>query len=465
MKTDMTSGSPAKHIIVFTIPLLIGNVFQQFYNMADTLIVGRFLGVDALAAVGSAGSIVFLITGFATGLTAGFSIILAQHYGASDIQAVKKDFAASIIMSMAVILVLTIVSLLLGRTFLQILNTPENIIEEASQYINVIYGGMFATILFNLLSNVLRALGDSRLPLIFLMIACVINIILDIAFIAVFHMGVEGAAYATIIAQIFAVLCCVHHIVKKIEILHLNRESFYFIPDYVKKQIVLGLSMGFQSSIISIGGIFVQAALNQLGSVYVASYTAAQKIESIAHMPMLSFGLTMGTYVGQNYGASNLIRIKKGVYSCLAMSVSFSVVMGVINMLFGYQLAAVFVPGETSVLENAHTYLSISGCLYFVLAILYIIRYSLQGIGKSAVPTFAGIMELFMRAMAAVVLSQFIGFRGICWANPLAWIGSCIPLCIAYIFYISKMNQDPKYQLNCRDTALTIKSNRGGGNI
>ena len=284
MKTDMTSGSPAKHIIVFTIPLLIGNVFQQFYNMADTLIVGRFLGVDALAAVGSAGSIVFLITGFATGLTAGFSIILAQHYGASDIQAVKKDFAASIIMSMAVILVLTIVSLLLGRTFLQILNTPENIIEEASQYINVIYGGMFATILFNLLSNVLRALGDSRLPLIFLMIACVINIILDIAFIAVFHMGVEGAAYATIIAQIFAVLCCVHHIVKKIEILHLNRESFYFIPDYVKKQIVLGLSMGFQSSIISIGGIFVQAALNQLGSVYVASYTAAQKIESIAHI-------------------------------------------------------------------------------------------------------------------------------------------------------------------------------------
>ncbi len=445
MKTDMTVGSPGRHIIMFTIPLLIGNIFQQFYNMADTLIVGRFLGVDALAAVGSSGSIVFFITGFATGLTSGFSIILSQHYGAGDYEAVKKDFSAAIVMSMGITVVLTIGSLLLSRTFLQMMNTPENIIDEAYEYITIIYAGLFSTILFNLFSNVMRAIGDSKMPLIFLIIACIVNIILDVVFIASFGMGVAGAAYATVIAQVISVICCIWHITKKMELLHLKKSSFQWVKEHVKKQIVMGLSMGFQSSIISIGGIFVQSALNRLGSVYVASYTAAQKIESIAHMPMLSFGLTMGTYVGQNYGARNLSRIKKGVFQCLIMSVTFSIVMGIINMLFGYQMAGIFVPGESAVMANAHTYLSISGCLYFVLAILYVIRYSLQGFGKSAVPTFAGIMELIMRAMAAVILSDFMGFKGICWANPLAWIGSCVPLCIAYVCYIRKMNKDPKF--------------------
>lgn len=444
MKTDMTVGKPVRHIIAFMIPLLIGNTFQQLYSMVDTLIVGRYLGVEALAAVGSSGSIVFLINGFAIGLTSGFSIIVAQHYGAADYEGVKRDFSAAIVMSMVAVTVLTAASITFSLQMLKLLQTPSEIIGDAHSYVSVIYGGMFATILFNLLSNVLRAIGDSRMPLVFLTVSCVLNIILDILFISGLGLGVAGAALATVISQMLSVICCVLYILKRVEVLHINRNSFRFIQGDVKSQIKMGVSMGFQSSIISMGGIFVQTTLNRLGSIYVASYTAAGKIESIVHMPLISFGLTMSTYVGQNYGAGKLDRIRKGVRQCMTISVVFSIAMGTVIILFGYQLAGLFVPSETQVMENAQIFLRISGGLLFVLAILYVIRYSLQGFGKSAVPTFAGIMELAMRAMAAVMLSQFWGFEGVCWANPLAWIGACIPLSLSYIFTTRKMARKGK---------------------
>ena len=460
MKTDMTVGSPIRHIVVFMIPLLVGNTFQQLYNMVDTVIVGRYLGVDSLAAVGSAGSLIFLINGFAIGLTAGFSIIISQHYGAAAYESVKRDFAAAIVMGMIGVAVLTVISVCFSRQMPVLMQTPAGILSEADQYLKLIYGGMAATMLFNLLSNALRAIGDSRMPLIFLVVSCVANIILDILFISAFGMGVTGAALATVLAQLLSVVCCVFYIAKHVEVLHPVRESFHFDWGDVRKQIKMGGSMGFQSSIISIGGILVQTSLNRLGAIYVASYTAASKIESIVHMPLISFGLTMATYVGQNYGANDLDRIRKGVRQCLILSVVFSLVTGVALILFGYHLAGIFVPGETKMMENAQIFLNISGGLLFVLAILYVIRYSLQGLGQSMIPTVAGIMELIMRATAALAMSKVWGFTGICWANPLAWIGACIPLCIAYVVTIKKMIY---LQQGLRENRCMFYKNERGG--
>lgn len=445
MKTDMTTGCPIRHIVMFLIPLLIGNTFQQFYNMADTLIVGRYLGVDDLAAVGSSGSIIFLITGFAIGLTAGLSIIISQHYGGRDYEGVKRDLAASILISMSVAVIFTIVSVIFSRQLLMFMRTPGNILDGANRYVKVVYGGMCATVMFNLLSNALLAVGDSRMPLVFLSVACIVNILLDILLIAVFGMGVEGAALATVLSQIISVICCIVYIARRVAVFHLNRQSFQFIPRDVKQQIKMGFSMGFQSSIISIGSILVQVALNSLGSIYVASYAVAEKIESLVHIPLMSFGMTMAAYVGQNYGAGNLSRIRKGVRQCLAMSVTFGIVAGTMIFFQGFRLVGIFVPGELQVMENAQIHLKISGEFFFILAVLYVVRYSLQGVGQSVIPTFAGIMELIMRAAAAVFLSGYRGFEGVCWANPLAWLGACVPLCLAYGYTIRKMKKSFKF--------------------
>lgn len=439
MTKDMTSGSPAKLILFFTIPLLIGNLFQQLYNMADTFIVGRTLGVNALAAVGCTGSIIFFIIGFAQGLTSGFSIVISQRFGSGDMEGVKKGFATGILLSAAVTIILTALSVAFTRPILSLLHTPPEIIDDARSYLVVIFWGIGASMLFNLLSNSLRALGDSRTPLIILIIACVLNIILDYVFILWFNMGVRGAAVATIIAQLVSGLLCLLYIAKSFPPFRLTRENWNITRNDLFSHLHIGLPMGFQSSIIALGTLSIQFALNNLGALSVAAFTAAQKVDAIATMPVLSFGMTMATFAGQNYGAGKIMRIRKGVFQCALISVSFSIVAGLANILAGGSLAAIFVAGQPEVLERAHTYLTINGAFYFVLALLYIFRYTLQGLGQSFVPTFAGIMELVMRCIAAMVLATAFGYAGACWANPLAWIGSCVPLSIAFFLTMRRL--------------------------
>jgi putative MATE family efflux protein len=449
---SLTKGNPAKLILMFTLPLLIGNIFQQFYNMADTLIVGRTIGVNALAAVGCTGSIVFLIMGFAVGLTSGLSIITAQRFGAGDEAGIKKSFAASVWISLFVTIILTAISVPLARKILELMQTPAEIINEACKYLIVMFCGIIAIMLFNLLSNMLRALGDSRTPLIFLVITCVLNIALDYALILLFDMGVEGAAWATVFSQLVSGLLCLIYIKKKIPMLHLSKADFKVSQEEILVHVKLAFPMGFQMSIIAIGGVVLQFVLNGLGSIAVAAFTAAQKIDAIAAMPMGSFGTTMSTYAAQNYGAGRIDRIKKGVLQCILMSVSFSIIIGLINVFAGAQLAGFFVGGtEPEVINMAQDYLTISGCLYFVLALLFIFRNTIQGLGYSGMPTFAGIMELVMRTFAAIVLAGFIGFTGACWAGPLAWIGACIPLTIAYFVIIRKLE---KGQIVCEEDAI-----------
>ncbi|MEZ7757831.1 MATE family efflux transporter [Granulicatella adiacens] len=443
MAKDMTSGKPIKLIWNFTIPLLIGNLFQQLYNMADTFIVGRTIGVHALASVGSTGSIIFLILGFANGLTAGLAIPLAQRYGAKNYSGVKRSFYVSILISAVVAILLTILSMVFCRQILEIMQTPVEIIDGAYDYLMVIFAGIFSSMAFNLLSNIFRSIGDAKTPLYFLVIACIMNIILDVVFIAGIGMGVEGAGYATVLSQIFSALACILYIWKKIPILRLNSKDFVAKSLDVKEHIRISFPMAFQSSIIAIGAIIIQITLNQLGATAVAAYTAAQKIDQVAILPMMSFGVTMATFVAQNYGAKKYNRIWRGVRDCIKLSLTFAISVGIILNLFSPIFIRAFVGvGHEEVVELGAIYFITNGTMYSLLSLLFIYRYTLQGVGKTFTPTVAGIMELCMRAFAAVVLSNLYGYTGATMSNPLAWLGSLIPLMIAYYLFKNKFPKE-----------------------
>ncbi|MBC9707125.1 MAG: MATE family efflux transporter [Enterococcus sp.] len=439
---DLTKGSPAKLILMFTVPLLIGNVFQQFYNMVDMIIVGQTLGKNALAAVGATGSLTFLIIGFAQGLTAGLAIITAQRYGAKDYRGLKKSFAASVVISLIVTIVLTVLSLVFIHPMLQLMQTPPEIIDQAQTFISIILLGIFASMSFNLLSNVIRALGDSRTPLFFLIIAVIINVVLDLIFIIFFGMGVEGAAIATVIAQVSSSVLCLVYIKKKIPLLQLRKKDFSFDKEEIRVHLNAALPMAFQSSIIAIGAIVLQAALNSLGTDVVAAQAAASRIDQFANQPMMSFGIAMATFSAQNYGAKEYGRILKGVKQTLMMSIGFSLVAGATVIFFGHSLMKLFVSSsETRVFELAQTYFNINGSLYWILAILFILRYTLQGLGQSKIPTIAGMMELLMRSFAAIILTGMLGYAGAAAASPLAWAGSVAVLLYSYLHSMKQLKQ------------------------
>ncbi|MBE8848624.1 MATE family efflux transporter [Enterococcus durans] len=439
---DLTKGSPAKLILMFTVPLLIGNVFQQFYNMVDMIIVGQTLGKNALAAVGATGSLTFLIIGFAQGLTAGLAIITAQRYGAKDYRGLKKSFAASVVISLIVTIVLTVLSLVFIHPMLELMQTPPEIIDQAQTFISIILLGIFASMSFNLLSNVIRALGDSRTPLFFLIIAVIINVVLDLIFIIFFGMGVEGAAIATVIAQVSSSVLCLVYIKKKIPLLQLRKKDFSFDKEEIRVHLNAALPMAFQSSIIAIGAIVLQAALNSLGTDVVAAQAAASRIDQFANQPMMSFGIAMATFSAQNYGAKEYGRILKGVKQTLMMSIGFSLVAGATVIFFGHSLMKLFVSSsETRVFELAQTYFNINGSLYWILAILFILRYTLQGLGQSKIPTIAGMMELLMRSFAAIILTGMLGYAGAAAASPLAWAGSVAVLLYSYLRSMKQLKQ------------------------
>ena len=445
---DMTKGKPLGLILSFTIPLLIGNLFQQLYSMADTFIVGRTIGVTALAAVGSTGSIMFLILGFAQGLTAGLAIPLAQKFGAKDEKGVRQSFLVSLLIAICVSIVLTVFSVVFCRLILETMRTPIEIIDQSESYLRVILAGLSASVAFNLLSNILRALGDSKTPLYFLVIACIMNIILDIVFIVVFKVGVAGAGFATIISQAFSAFACLVYIKRRLPILHFKREDLKVFNGFVMAHIRIAFPMAFQTSIIAIGALSIQITLNQLGANSVAAYTAAQKIDQLAILPLMSFGVTMATYTAQNFGAKLYQRIWDGVTTCIKLSLTFSVAIGIFLILFSPQLITLFVgPGQEDVIQLGRWYFITNSSMYFLLSLLFIYRYTLQGLGKSFIPTLAGIMELVMRMIAAIFLSQIFGFVGATMANPLAWLGAVIPLSYTYYSYKHKYIKNHKKKI------------------
>jgi len=435
MTNDMTKGNPLKLIITFSIPLFIGNLFQQLYSIIDTLIVGRTINVKALAAVGATGAIAFLIIGFVIGCASGFSVVTAQFFGAGDYDGVRRSVASSIMLSAAFTVIVTLLSTLSAMPLLKLMDTPQDIINDAYSYIIIIYCGIFASVFYNLLASIIRALGDSRTPLIFLIIASILNIILDFTLILNFKIGVAGAAWATVISQLVSGLLCLVYVSKKFPILRLKKSDWQFDIKIAKNQLKIGLPMAFQFSIIAIGIIVLQSALNSFGSTTVAAYTTAAKIEQIATQVFPALGTAMATYSAQNYGAGKYDRIRQGVAKASIISLILSIIGGFIIFFFGGNIAELFVgTDQPEVIEQANVYLHLASSLFFILGMIFVFRNTLQGIGKSTMPFLAGILELFIRIAAALGLSKIFGYFGICLANPIAWIGAALFLMISYLY-------------------------------
>lgn len=442
MTKDMTVGNPTKLILSFAIPMLIGNIFQQLYNMVDTMIVGRFVGVTALAGVGSTGSMNFLVLGFMIGITSGFSIVISQYFGAGDEEKLRKSVAMSTYLSLFITLIVTTLSLLFTRPLLELMQTPSDIIGYAYSYISIIFGGIVVALLFNLLSAILRALGDSKTPLYFLVIASVINIILDLVFIINFSMGVAGAAFATVISQGVSCILCFFYIKKKCVILKMQRSDWVLDIPLCKQLLRLGLPNAFQCSITAVGVMVLQSTINGLGSTIVAAYTAASKVEQLAMQPSMTIGLAMGTYAAQNLGAGKYERIRLGVRKSIMISFIICIGGGLFVSLFGSTLTTLFVSSDQQevILASQH-YLNTVSLFFFVLGLLFIYRSTLQGLGNAIIPFWSGVIELVMRVGVALILSQMIGFTGICLAGPFAWTGAAILLGISYYKTIHRIEK------------------------
>lgn len=438
MERDMTVGNPTKVIFNFTVPIFLGNVFQQFYSMADTIIVGKFVGTKALAAVGSTGTIMFLIITSLIGMTAGFTVMTAQRFGAGDMKGMRKTVAMASVLSGVISIVITIISMSGMRWLLTFMHTPEDIFADAYQYIMIICAGIVAQVLYNLLSSILRALGNSKVPLYFLILAALLNVVLDLVFIIVFHMGAAGAAYATVISQAISGLLCFLYIVKAVPVLHMHKDDWQMDWKMAGIQLRIGLPMAFQYSITAIGTMMVQSALNVLGSTMVAAFTAASKIEQLVSQAFVAMGTTLSTYSAQNVGAGKVQRIRQGFKAATLISFVYAVITGVVIAFVGKYLTILFLSGDlTQILDSVDLYLKCAGVFFIPLAIVNLYRNGIQGMGFGLLPMMAGIAELLGRGVTAIAASHYKSYFGICMASPVAWILASALLIVMY-FYIVK---------------------------
>lgn len=433
MTNDMTKGNPLKIFIFFSIPLLIGNVFQQLYSMVDTIIVGRFVGVEALAAVGSTGSMFFLVNGMILGLTSGFGVLVAQKFGAKDEVAIKKAVASNIILTLVLTVFITIIALLVKNPLLRMMNTPDNIFNDASTYITIIFAGIITQALYNMAAGILRALGDSKTPLYFLMVSSIVNVILDLVFIINFKMGVAGAAYATNIAQGFSAVLCLIYSYKKFQVLRLKKEDFKVELSYYTKHLKVGVPMGLQFSVTAVGIIIVQSAINVFGSTVIASYTASSKVLQLVMQPATSFGVTIANYSGQNLGAGRFDRIKSGMKIMNKVSIITSLLAGLVLIFLGKYFVRLFIENPTAeIFTYSQLVFNYSAVFFIPLGFIFVYRNVLQGMGESFMPMMAGVLELIARSIVAFTLPKYIGFTGICLSDPVAWIAASVFLMITY---------------------------------
>lgn len=441
MTKDMTEGKPLKLILAFSIPLLIGNIFQQFYNMVDSIIVGQFVGEEALAAVGATGSMVFLVIGFCNGIASGFGVMISQAFGAGDQKRLRNYVAVSLMLSAAVMAVLTALTMVTTVPLLHLMRTPENIMAGASSYLLIIYAGLGATLYYNVLSCILRGVGDSRTPLYFLIVSSMLNVVLDLLFVITFHMGVAGAGLATIIAQGVSAVLCLVYMFRKFPMLRLKKEDFRFHWYTVAQMFSVGIPMALQFSITAIGVMILQSAINDFGSTVVASYTAASKVENLSTQIMVTLGSAMATYCGQNMGAGRFDRVREGVRKSYLIALGAVVIAVFISAVCGENIVCWFIANPSvEVLGYATTYLHTISWYFVFLAFLFLYRNVLQGLGNGILPMMCGVAEMVVRTIIAFTLTGRWGYMAICMASPLAWIAACIPLWLCYQIQI----RDPK---------------------
>ena len=442
----LTSGSPMSLILGFSLPLLVGMLFQQFYSLVDTIIVGKFLGVNALAAVGSTGSVNFLINGFCMGVCTGFAIPVAQRFGAEDEKGLRRYVGNSIWLSAVFAVIMTVIVSVFCREILILMQTPADIIDDAYAYIFIIFVGIPVTYLYNLTSGIIRSLGDSKTPVYFLLMASALNIVLDIIFVLFFHAGVFGAALATVISQAVAGLWSLAYMVKNFRMLGWSREEGRFSTGHCAKLCMMGLPMGLQCSITAVGNIVLQTAVNGLGSSIVAAMTAGSKAGQILSVPLESIGTAMTTYTSQNLGAGSLPRVKQGVRTALGISILYSIASFVIlhfsdTLLIGLFLDSAQDAGGT-IMSNAQEFLFWNSVFYIPLAVLIIYRYSIQGLGYSGLAMFAGVFEMFARALVGFWMVPVFGYWAGCIASPVAWFAACFFLIPAYQVVIRRLDKN-----------------------
>ena len=458
MTRDMTTGSPLARILAFCAPLLVGNLFQQFYNLADSILVGRLLGVRAFAAVGATGALSFLILGFALGICSGFAIPIAQSFGAGDMDTVRSRAGQTVWLGLFFSALITGVTFFWTDEILRLMRTPDEIFDDAYRYIFIVFMGTGFTILYNLASGVLRALGDSRTPLYFLMGAVTVNVLLDLLFMGGWGMGVEGAAYATILSQAGSGLACLLYIRRKVPLLRLTRRDLR--PSLRRMGYIasIGVPMGLQFSITAVGSILLQSAVNGLGADAVAAVSAGAKVHNIVAAPLETCGVAMATYCGQNLGAGRINRIREGMRAMVLVSFLYCGFGFLVNAFAGSNIARLFVDAsETAILANVQRYLISMGSFYPLLALIFLLRNGLQGMGFSQQAMLAGLSELIARAAMAFGFVGRFGFRAVCFANPAAWLAADLILLTLYRREIRKLDREPEFLLRLMQASGTAK--------
>ena len=436
MTKDMTQGSPLKLILAFAVPLMLGSLFQQFYNLADTIIVGRFVGVEALAAVGSVGGLNYLVLGFVNGIACGFSIPISWTFGAKDYSQMRRYTANTVWLSIAFAVVLTIVTVALTRPILVWTNTPANIIDLADIYVRTIFWGIPFTLLYNVTSALMRALGDSKRPLYFLLMASFLNIGLDLLCIIVFKMGVFGASFATVFSQAVAGFGSLWYIARHYHELRWSKEEGKLSRDHCLKLCNMGIPMGLQCSITAIGSVVLQGA-----------QTAGGKAAQFLSVPLESIGTAMTTYASQNLGAHDLKRVNRGVNTALGIGCVYSIASFIILRFADKLLIGLFLDaGEVEIMANAQSFIFWNSVFYIPLAVLIIYRYTIQGLGYSGLAMFAGVAEMVARAMVGFLFVPLWGYFAACIANPVAWFFACFFLIPAYFVVRKKLMNEKENQ-------------------
>lgn len=440
MKTKtLTEGTPWKQILLFSIPIFWGNVFQLLYSLVDTKIVGSTLGTEALAAVGSVSTLHTLMTGFLNGMTLGFSLITAMCFGAKNRKRLKKTFAAAISLGVLTTLALVLMLMIFLHPVLNLLHVPQAQFEMAYAYISVLIVGLFATLFYNLCANTLRAIGDALTPLIFLIVATVSNIGLDYLFILGFQMGVQGAAYATVLAQLLSVVLCLIRIFRKFPILHIQKEDFRFDRELMAEMYKSGLSMGLMSCLVGIGTILLQSAINTLGTTVIVAHTAARKVFELVSLPNSVLGSAMATYCGQNYGARRFDRIRQGIRASLIIAAVWAVVVFLIcHTIEGKLIQFVASTTNPDVIYWGSTYLKVDMSFIVICGVIVILRNSMQGFGDRVIPVFSSCIELAGKIIFAFVFAPMFAYWGIIWAEPMVWIAMVIPLIVKVVHVLKK---------------------------
>ena len=432
---DMTRGNPTKLILSFCLPIIAGNLFQQFYSLVDTLVIGQVEGVTALAAVSAAGWLDWTVLGLAMGMAQGFSIQIAQSFGAGDYAGMRRAAGQSLLLSALLTVVLTALSEALLWPVLVLLRTPENTIALTCQYLRVIFGGVVFVMAFNLLSGFLRSLGDSRTPLIAMTTAALCNIGLDILFVAVFRWGVNGVSIATVLSQCLSSLICLAAL-RKLPVLQLSPADWKPDPRMMRRLMILGVPVAFQNLIISIGGLVLQRVVNGFGFIFMAGFNAATRLTGLIELAGNSLGSAVGTFAGQNLGARKLDRVRLGLRRSAQIAVGLALAVALLVVMFGRSVLSLFINDDPALVEQVLTvgcrYLYVASAGLFMLYLLFVYRSTLQGLGDTVTPMVSGIIELVMRIGNALLLPLLIGEWGVYFAEISAWIGAAIFLIWGY---------------------------------